>query len=49
MPGLIDARPAGSGASWNDATVTNVYTVHDLDSLLVGDPAAHRTRRGGTA
>jgi hypothetical protein len=31
---LMHARLHGLGASWNDVTVTNIYTVHDVNSLL---------------
>jgi hypothetical protein len=32
--GLMHARLHGLRASWNDVTVTNIYTVHDVNSLL---------------
>ena len=31
---LMEERLHGLGASWGDVTVTNIYTVHDVNSLL---------------
>jgi hypothetical protein len=31
---LMEGRLHGLGASWGDVTVTNIYTVHDLNALL---------------
>jgi len=31
---LMERRVDGLGASWGDVTVTNIYTVHDLNALL---------------
>ena len=45
--GLMDGRLRGLGASWNQVTTTNIYTVHDVNALLAADvlphigPAAH--------
>ena len=32
--GLMDARLKGLGGTWADATVVNVYTIHDVHALL---------------
>jgi len=32
--GLVEARLRGLGASWSQVTVTNIYTVHDVNALL---------------
>jgi len=34
---LMERRLHGLGASWNDVTVTNIYTVHDLNALLASE------------
>jgi hypothetical protein len=31
---LMERRVHGLGASWGDVTVTNIYTVHDVNALL---------------
>jgi hypothetical protein len=31
---LMERRLEGLGASWGDVTVTNIYTVHDVNALL---------------
>ena len=35
--GLVDGRLKGLGANWNDVTVTNIYTVHDVNALLAAE------------
>ena len=35
--GLMAARLHGLGASWDAVTVTNIYTVHDLNALLAAE------------
>ena len=35
--GLVEGRLRGLGATWNDVTVTNVYTVHDVNALLAAE------------
>jgi hypothetical protein len=35
--GLVEGRMRGLGATWDDVTVTNVYTVHDLSALLTAE------------
>ena len=32
--GLMEGRLHGLGATWNEVTATNIYTVHDLNALL---------------
>jgi hypothetical protein len=32
--GLVEGRLDGLGATWNQVTVTNIYTVHDVNALL---------------
>lgn len=32
--GLVEGRLNGLGATWNEVTVTNIYTVHDVNALL---------------
>lgn len=32
--GLVEGRLHGLGAAWNQVTVTNIYTVHDVNALL---------------
>jgi hypothetical protein len=32
--GMIDGRVNGLGVTWQDVTVTNVYTVHSIDPLV---------------
>jgi hypothetical protein len=41
---LMERRVHGLGASWSDVTVTNIYTVHDLNALLASRfcPAGRR-------
>jgi hypothetical protein len=34
---LMERRVHGLGASWSDVTVTNIYTVHDLNALLASE------------
>lgn len=31
---LMDGRVRGLGVTWNDVSVTNIYTAHDLNALL---------------
>ncbi len=35
--GLMDGRLRGLGVTWKDVTVSNIYTVHDLNALLPKD------------
>jgi hypothetical protein len=45
--GLVEGRMRGLGAAWSDVTMTNIYTVHDVNALLVAEilprigPAGH--------
>jgi hypothetical protein len=46
--GLMEGRLHGLGASWDQVTATNIYTVHDVHALLakvilprIGDAARH--------
>jgi len=32
--GLVEGRLRGLGAAWNQVSVTNIYTVHDVNALL---------------
>jgi hypothetical protein len=34
---LMDGRLRGLGVTWNDVTVTNIYTVHDVNALLTAE------------
>jgi hypothetical protein len=34
---LMERRVHGLGASWGDVTVTNIYTVHDVNALLASE------------
>jgi hypothetical protein len=34
--GLMEGRLHGLGVSWGQVTVTNIYTVHDVNALLAG-------------
>jgi len=47
--GLMEGRLAGLGATWNDVTVTNIYTAHDLNALLEAEilPRIGRAARHG--
>jgi hypothetical protein len=35
--GLMEGRLSGLGVSWNDVTVSNIYTVHDVNGLLAAE------------
>jgi hypothetical protein len=35
--GLMEGRLRGLGVSWNDVTVSNIYTVHDVNALLTAE------------
>jgi hypothetical protein len=35
--GLMEGRLRGLGASWNQVTSTNIYTVHDVNALLAAE------------
>ena len=35
--GLMDGRLRGLGAGWNNVTVTNIYTVHDVNAVLAAE------------
>ncbi len=35
--GLMDGRVRGLGVKWDDVTVTNIYTVHDVNALLTAE------------
>jgi hypothetical protein len=35
--GLMDGRVRGLGVSWDAVTVTNIYTVHDVNALLTAE------------
>jgi hypothetical protein len=39
--GLVDGRLRGLGATWDQVTVTNVYTVHDVNALLAAEILPH--------
>jgi hypothetical protein len=39
--GLMDGRLRGLGANWDQVTATNVYTVHDVNALLVSEILTH--------
>ena len=39
--GLLDGRLRDLGASWDQVTTTNVYTVHDLNALLAAEVLPH--------
>lgn len=43
--GLMSARLKGLGATWADVTVVNVYTVHDVNALMVPE-ILHTIRPG---
>jgi len=47
--GLVEERLNGLGAAWNDVTVTNIYTVHDVNALLAAEilPRIGRAARHG--
>ena len=42
----MERRVHGLGASWSDVTVTNVYTVHDLNALLASEILPRLGRAG---
>jgi len=46
---LMERRLDGLGASWGDVTVTNIYTVHDVNALLASEilPRLGRAARHG--
>jgi hypothetical protein len=44
--GKMESRLGGLGASWQDVTATQVYTVHDIHPLL-GEEIVRRTGNGG--
>ncbi|HTS29126.1 MAG TPA: hypothetical protein VMH81_24810 [Bryobacteraceae bacterium] len=49
--GMMDGRLQSLGATWNDVTVTNVYTVHDTGALLASEilpRAGHAAAHGIT-
>ena len=35
--GLVEGRMRGLGADWSDVTVTNIYSVHDVNALLAAE------------
>jgi hypothetical protein len=35
--GLMDGRLRGLGAAWNNVTVTNIYSVHDVNAVLAAE------------
>jgi hypothetical protein len=35
--GLMDGRVRGLGVTWDNVTVTNIYTVHDVNALLAAE------------
>ena len=35
--GLMDGRLRGLGSGWNNVTVTNIYTVHDVNAVLAAE------------
>jgi hypothetical protein len=35
--GLMDGRLRGLGAGWNNVTVTNIYSVHDVNAVLAAE------------
>jgi hypothetical protein len=43
--GVVEGRLNGLGTTWNRVTVTNIYTVHDLNALLRAEILPHRQRR----
>jgi hypothetical protein len=45
--GLIEGRLNGLGATWNQVTVTNIYTVHDVTALLRAEIIPRIGRAGG--
>jgi hypothetical protein len=45
--GLVEQRLHGIGATWNDVTVTNIYTVHDVNALLPGEVLPRIGNAGG--
>ena len=47
--GLMDGRLRGLGVGWDQVTVTNVYTVHDLNAMLAAEvlPRMGGARRHG--
>jgi hypothetical protein len=43
---LMEGRLDGLGASWGDVTVTNIYTVHDVNALLAPEILPRLGRAG---
>jgi len=39
--GLVEGRLRGLGATWDQVTVTNIYTVHDVNALLAAEILPH--------
>jgi hypothetical protein len=39
--GLVEGRLRGLGATWNQVTVTNIYTVYDVNALLAAEILPH--------
>lgn len=44
---LVEGRLTGLGATWNDVTVTNIYTVHDVGAALAADLLPKMGRASG--
>ena len=49
--GMIEGRLNGLGATWDEVTVTNVYTIHDVGALLTKEilPRIGRAGQHGVA
>ncbi len=46
--GLMEGRLRGLGKSWDDVTVTNIYTAHDLPLAILLERAGPAVRHGMT-
>jgi hypothetical protein len=39
--GLVEGRLRGLGAAWKQVSMTNIYTVHDVNALLAAEILPH--------